>query len=151
MPPARCGLWHWSRERSSNGLGMFGKLSGVKCACSFPKCRVLLCRENENNCELGSKLEISHCPFSHHYDSNNPKILAPIPSLLTWGSRDCVWQFTLQSFQNRPELAEIWTHNSNFNIVAITDVFIHITINRLYHHGLRLVYQNCLLMIESKS
>ena len=31
------------------------------------------------NFEMGSKLEISPYLFNRHYDSNNPKILAPIP------------------------------------------------------------------------
>ena len=33
------------------------------------------------NFEMASKLEISPYLFNHHYNSNNPKILAPIPVL----------------------------------------------------------------------
>ena len=37
-------------------------------------------RENGNNFQMGSKLDISPSHFSHYFDSNSPKILAPIPS-----------------------------------------------------------------------
>ena len=77
--------------QSSDHLGMFGKLSGRKCACVHPwneEFRRSVVLGKWIFFETGNKLEIYLYLFNHHYDSNNPKILTPIPSQCMRCSQD---------------------------------------------------------------
>ena len=54
-----------------------------------PSSQSMFCQWLLMNLKTGSKLNIFPTLYKHHYDSNNPKVLALFHSLWNWHSRDC--------------------------------------------------------------